>query len=226
MINIVQISGTTLSNLAVVENTFETQTQLGYELFEYDGADWSALSHSGTVDLTDYGITFTGTPAQGDMLGVYQDQLFTAGKGINCIKLNSNFAALQNLSNANETDLNTIGNTALLKDGSNLTQSIVDTFNTVTPTVLTNQSGTITLQDNTSYYISLAGATTISLPVIASDNISHTITVVVEGSNYSLDIGTNGNTLGTLLTIDSTKAYQILYIYNKIDNTWYSCLGQ
>ena len=226
MINIAQISGSNLSNLAVVENTFETQTQLGFELFEYDGADWNALSHAGAVDLTDYGITFTGTPAQGKIIGVYQDQIFVAGKGVNCLKLNSNFAAIQSLSNTNETSINDISTNALLKDGSNLTQSIVDVFNTVTPTVLTNQSGTISLQDNKSYYISLGAATTISLPAVASDNISHTISVVVGGGNYSLDLGTNGKSLGSLLAIDSTRAYQILYIYNKIDNTWYSCLGQ
>ena len=226
MINIAQISGTNLSNLAVVESTFETQTQLGFELFEYDGADWNALSHSGTVDLTDYGITFTGTPAQGNMIGVYQTDVFVAGKGINCIKLNTNFASLQSLSNSNETSINNIESTALLKNGSNLTQSLVDAFNTVTPTVLTNQSGTVALQDNKQYYISLAGATTISLPAVASDSISHTISVVVEGSNYSLDLGTAGKSLGSLLAVDSTRAYQILYIYNKIDNSWYSCLGQ
>lgn len=225
MINIAQISGTNLSSLAVVESTFETQTQLGFELFEYDGADWNALSHSGAVDLADYGITFSGTPAQGNVIGVYQDQIFVAGKGINCIKLNENLAALQNLSNANESAINDIEANALLKDGSNVTQTMVDAFNTVTPVVLTNQSETIALQDNTSYYISLSGDATISLPAVPSDSISHTITMVVEGSAYSLDLGTT-KTLGSLLAIEPNQAYQVMYIYNKIDNQWYYSLGQ
>ena len=225
MINIAQISGTNLSSLAVVESTFETQTQLGFELFEYDGADWNALSHSGAVDLADYGITFSGTPAQGNVIGVYQDQIFVAGKGINCIKLNENLAALQSLSNANESAINDIEANALLKDGSNVTQTMVDAFNTVTPVVLTNQSGTIALQDNTPYYISLSGDATISLPAVPSDSISHTITMVVEGSAYSLDLGTT-KTLGSLLAIEPNQAYQVMYIYNKIDNQWYYSLGQ
>lgn len=151
---------------------------------------------------------------------------FVAGKGINCVKINSNFSDLQSISNTNETQINAVANTALLKDGSNLTSTIIDAFNTVTPIVLTNQSGTVALQDNTPYYISLSGSTTISLPVVASDSVSHTISVVVQGSSYSLDLGTNGKSLGSLMAIDPTKPYQILYIYNKIDNSWYSCLGQ
>lgn len=151
---------------------------------------------------------------------------FVAGKGINCTKINSNFTDLQNISNTNETQINTLANTALLKDGSNLTSTIIDEFNTVTPIVLANQSGTIVLQDNKQYFISLAAGATISLPTIASDSVSHTISVVVQGSSYSLDLGTNGKSLGSLMAIDPTKPYQILYIYNKIDNSWYSCLGQ
>lgn len=150
---------------------------------------------------------------------------FQAGKGINASKLNDNFTELQTKSNSNESAINSLSNDALRKDGSNITQALVDDFNTVTPIILSNQAGTISLQDNKQYFLSLSGSGTISLPVVPSDSYSHTIVLIVQGSNYSLDLGTT-KTLGTLLGIDSTKAYQILYIYNKIDNSWYYCLGQ
>lgn len=227
MITITQIVGTSLSNLSVDEDTFVTQSQLGFEMFAYDGADWSALSHTGTVDLTDYGITFTGTPATDDVIGVSQTQIFSAGKGINCIKLNQNFADMQNKSNTNETQINNIATNSLKTDGSNITQDIVDAFNTITPTVLTNQSGTITLQDNTQYYISLSGNATLgTMPVVGSDNISHTIIVVIEPNNNSFDISIVGRSLGSGITINTAYAYQIMFIFNKIDGYWYYCIGQ
>lgn len=151
---------------------------------------------------------------------------FQAGKGINAIKLNDNFTELQTKSNSNESAINALGTDALKKDGSNITQALVDDFNKVTPIILSNQSGTISLQDNKQYFLTLSGSSTISLPVVASDSYSHTIVLVVQGSNYSLDLGTNGKTLGTLIGIDITRPYQVLYIYNKIDNSWYCCYGQ
>jgi hypothetical protein len=95
----------------------------------------------------------------------------------------------------------------------------------VTPIILSNQAGTISLQDNKQYFLTLSGSGTINLPVVPSDSYSHTIVLIVQGSSYSLDLGTQ-KTLGTLIGIDSTKAYQVLYIYNKIDNSWYCCYGQ
>lgn len=227
MITITQIVGTSLSNLTVDEDTFVSQSQLGFEMFVYDGADWSALSHPGAVDLADYGITFTGTPATDDVIGVSQTQIFSAGKGINCIKLNQNFADLQTKSNTNETQINNIATNSLKKDGSNVTQSVVDAFNTVTPVVLTNQSGTITLQDNTPYYISLSGDAVLdTMPIVAPDGISHTITAVIQCNNYSFDMSVIHGTLGSVISIDTTKDYQVMFIYNKIDGYWYYSIGQ
>jgi hypothetical protein len=150
---------------------------------------------------------------------------FQAGKGINASKLNDNFTELQTKSNSNESAINSLSNDALRKDGSNITQALVDDFNTVTPIILSNQAGTISLQDNKQYFLTLSGSGTINLPVVLSDSYSHTIVLIVQGSSYSLDLGTQ-KTLGTLIGIDSTKAYQVLYIYNKIDNSWYCCYGQ
>lgn len=150
---------------------------------------------------------------------------FQAGKGINASKLNDNFTELQTKSNSNESAINSLSNDALRKDGSNITQALVDDFNTVTPIILSNQAGTISLQDNKQYFLTLSGSGTISLPVVPSDSYSHTIVLIVQGSNYSLNLGTQ-KTLGSLIGIDSTRAYQILYIYNKIDNSWYCCYGQ
>ena len=150
---------------------------------------------------------------------------FQAGKGINASKLNDNFTELQTKSNSNESAINSLSNDALRKDGSNITQALVDDFNTVTPIILSNQAGTISLQDNKQYFLTLSGSGTISLPVVPSDSYSHTIVLIVQGSNYSLKLGTQ-KTLGSLIGIDSTRAYQVLYIYNKIDNSWYCCYGQ
>ena len=150
---------------------------------------------------------------------------FQAGKGINASKLNDNFTELQTKSNSNESAINSLSNDALRKDGSNITQALVDDFNTVTPIILSNQAGTISLQDNKQYFLTLSGSGTISLPVVPSDSYSHTIVLIVQGSNYSLNLGTQ-KTLGSLIGIDSTRAYQVLYIYNKIDNSWYCCYGQ
>ncbi len=145
---------------------------------------------------------------------------FQAGKGINASKLNDNFTELQT-----KSAINSLSNDALRKDGSNITQVLVDDFNTVTPIILSNQAGTISLQDNKQYFLTLSGSGTISLPVVPSDSYSHTIVLIVQGSNYSLNLGTQ-KTLGSLIGIDSTRAYQVLYIYNKIDNSWYCCYGQ
>ncbi len=51
---------------------------------------------------------------------------FQAGKGINASKLNDNFTELQTKSNSNESAINSLSNDALRKDGSNITQVLVD----------------------------------------------------------------------------------------------------
>lgn len=150
--------------------------------------------------------------------------IFQAGKGINATKINDNFSQLQTQTNTNETNINTIAGTALLKNGTNLTQSIVDAFNKDTPNI-TSASGTIVLDDGTTNFLTLTGNGTISLPSVESDSFSHTIVLIVQGGQYSLDLGTT-KPLGTLARINPDMPYQVLYIFNKIDNSWYYCLGQ
>lgn len=150
--------------------------------------------------------------------------IFEVGKGINATKINANFAELQNQTNSNETNINALANTALLKDGSNLTQSAVDAFKQETPNVL-SADGTIALTDNSANFLTLTGNGTISLPAVSIDQYSHTITLVVDGGSYSLDLGTTKH-LYIPLTIDTTQTYSVLYIYNKIDNSWYYSITQ
>lgn len=153
--------------------------------------------------------------------------IFQAGKGINAVKINDNFSQLQTQSNNNETAINNIASTALLKDGSNLTQSIIDDFQQQTPNILSG-SGPIALTDNSANFLTLTGNGQISLPTISSDIYSHTIILVVEGSNYSLDIATATNDKHLLndIYIDPTQTYNVLFVYNKLDNSWYYSITQ
>ena len=155
--------------------------------------------------------------------------IFQAGKGINAVKINDNFSQLQTQSNNNETAINNIATTALLKDGSNLTQSIIDNFQQQTPNVLSG-SGTIALPDNSANFLTLTGnnKNVIKLPTIGSDPYSHTINLVVAGSSYSLDIktATGGKHLYNDLSIDPTQTYNVLFVYNKLDNNWYYSITQ
>lgn len=153
--------------------------------------------------------------------------VFQAGQGINCNKLNANFSDLQSQTNTNESNINTIASTALKKDGSNLTASIIADFQKQVPNIITGDN-TITLTDNSANFLTLTGNGTIDLPPITADQYSHTITLVVEGSNYSLDISTatGGKHLYNDLTIDSTQTYNVLFVYNKIDNSWYYSVTQ
>lgn len=229
MIIVAQVVGTDLADIVVDENQFVTQTgatDVLFAVFEYDGADWQY--NSTVVDMGDYGITFTGTPIATDSICVaYNPQTlytFSAGKGINQVKLNYNFGQLQQQSNTNETNIDTIANTALLKDGSNLTQTIIDEFQQQTPNILST-SGTIALTDNSANFLTLTGTGTISLPNVPVDQYSHTINLVVAGSAYSLDLGATKH-LYNPLAIDTTQTYNVLYIYNKIDNSWYYSITQ
>lgn len=64
-----QTTGSSLSDVAVVLATFETQiTTSGSYAFTSDGTNWSYDGN--TVDLTDYGITYTGTPVADDVITV------------------------------------------------------------------------------------------------------------------------------------------------------------
>lgn len=149
---------------------------------------------------------------------------FQAGKGINVTKLNSNFNEVVQKANTNEEKLVDIDNKALRKDGSNLTQTIVEDFNRHEPIYLSG-SGTQTLTDNRTHYLTLTGNVTISLPTPANDMMSHTIVLLVQGSNYTVTLGT-GKYLSSPGELKTTSPYQVLYVYNKLDKSWYYCLGQ
>lgn len=233
MIIIQQVVGTDLTNLVIDENKFQTETgatDTTISTFEYDGADWQY--NGSAVNLADYGISFDGTPVATDTIVVaYEPQtlyVFSAGKGINQAKINYNFAELQQETNTNETAINNIANTALLKDGSNITQTMIDEFQQETPIILSGD-GNINLTDNRVHFLTLTGnnSNQVVLPTPASDSYSHTIVLIVQGSGYSLDIsnGTAGH-LYNPITIDTTQPYNVMYIYNKITHSWYYSLTQ
>lgn len=149
---------------------------------------------------------------------------FEAGKGINSIKLNENFTEVKDFANSNETVLLNISNTALRKDGSNLSQDIVSKFQQEEPIVLETQ-GDISLTDNKTHFLSLTGNGKIILPTVQQDQYSHTITLIVEGGLYSLELGTT-NSILTRENIDVSKTYNILYLYHKINRAWYYYITQ
>lgn len=150
---------------------------------------------------------------------------FEAGKGINAVKINENFTEVVDLANANETTLLQLSQTALLKNGSNLTQDIVDEFKKDEPVVLENRQGDIVLTDNKTHFLSLSGAGTIVLPSVADDQFSHTITLIVDGSSYSLNLG-SANAILTKGDVNVAKTYSVLYIYHKIHRAWYYYISQ
>lgn len=150
---------------------------------------------------------------------------FEAGKGINALKINENFTEIVDLANANETALLRIEQTALLKDGTNLSQDVVDKFKQDEPIVLKNRQGNIALTDNKTHFLSLSGAGKIVLPSIADDQFSHTITLIVDGSSYSLNLGST-NVILTKGGVDVAKTYSVLYIYHKIHRAWYYYISQ
>ena len=136
--NIIQQSvGSTLTNLCVDENKFSAQvvfTTTVFAEFSFNGTNWSYNGNTiTTADLHEiYGILFDGAPANGDKIAVacqkQQIEVFSPNKGINVVKLNDNFASLQQQANDNEDSITDIANTALLKDGSNLTPDIIADF--------------------------------------------------------------------------------------------------
>lgn len=228
-----QITGTSLTDLFVDENVYALQVTDPFAFFIFDGNDWQYDGNTITTQQlqTNYGITFSGTPVLGDVIAVaYENQnidVFSPNKGINVVKLNSNFAKLQQQTNDNEDGITTITNTALLKNGSNLTPEIINDFQSQVPNIL-SADGTITLTDNSANFLTLTGNGTIALPTISSDDKSHTIILIVEGSNYTLDIGTatGDKHLFNDITVDPTETYSVMFIYNKIENAWYYSLTQ
>lgn len=228
-----QITGTSLTDLFVDENVYALQVTDPFAFFTFDGSDWQYDGNTITTQQlqTNYGISFSGTPVLGDVIAVaYKNQnidVFSPNKGINVVKLNSNFAKLQQQTNDNEDGITTITNTALLKNGSNLTPEIINDFQSQVPNIL-SADGTITLTDNSANFLTLTGNGTIALPTVSSDDKSHTIILIVEGSNYTLDIGTatGDKHLFNDITVDPTETYSVMFIYNKIENAWYYSLTQ
>lgn len=150
---------------------------------------------------------------------------FEAGKGINAVKINENFTEVMDLANSNETALLQLSQTALLKDGSNLTQDVIDKFKQDEPIVLENRQGDIALTDNKTHFLSLSGSGKIVLPTVLTDQFSHTITLIVDGSSYSLDLGST-NVILTKGDVDVAKTYSVLYIYHKVHRAWYYYISQ
>lgn len=154
--------------------------------------------------------------------------VFGAGDGINVTKLNDNFSELQNKTNTNESAINDFDTYALRKDGTNLTQSIIADFQKQTPNVIT-AGGTISLQDNTANFLTLTSNGTIQLPTVSADAYSHTINLTVQGGSYTLNVSaatSNHHLYNSLPPIDITNAYNVLFIYNKIDRYWYYSITQ
>lgn len=151
--------------------------------------------------------------------------IFEAGKGVNLVKLNADFKYVQDSANSNESKLADIDSKALRKDGANIEQDLVNKFQQEEPILLENKRGDIALTDNKTHFLSLAGAGNIVLPNILTDQFSHTIVLIVQGSNYSLYVGTDKK-IYSYDEIDTTKTYSVLYIWNKIDKSWYSSITQ
>jgi hypothetical protein len=229
MIVIQQTTGSSLSDLLVDEVVFQTETGLSADAimqFVYNGAEWEL--NGDEVTISEYGITYTGTPVSTDAITVAfspsELYVFQAGKGINMEKLNHNFASLQQQSNSNETEINNISATALKANGSNVSQTMIDDFNKVSANILVG-NGNVNLTDNSVNFLTLTGNSDIILPTVPADSFSHTIIVIVAGSLYSLNLGTMAHLLQNS-DVDTTTPYSVMYIYNKIDNQWYYCITQ
>lgn len=153
--------------------------------------------------------------------------IFEAGKGINAISINANFKYIQDSANSNESKLTDIDSRALRKDGTNIEQDIVNKFQQEEPILLENKVGDISLTDNKVHFLTLSGNAKVVLPTVLTDQFSHTIVLIVDGSNYTLNAsnGTAGH-LYNNLSVDPTKPYSVKYIYNKINKKWYYSLTQ
>lgn len=76
-----QTTGSSLSDITVATATFETQiTTPGSYAFDYDGVDW--YYDGNPIALADYGIAFTGTPVQDDVITVIYAISWTQGTTI------------------------------------------------------------------------------------------------------------------------------------------------
>lgn len=155
---------------------------------------------------------------------------FQAGKGINANKINSNFTEVKDQANANESNINTIINTSLKKDGSNITDSIVNEFQKEIVYTMSGKDSIHLFQQalNSTTFLQLTGNGKIYLSIAPDQTHSNTVRLIVQGSPYSLDIqsATGNRHLYNNLTIDTTKTYCVLFLFNKLDSCWYYSLTQ
>lgn len=156
---------------------------------------------------------------------------FQAGKGINANKINSNFTEVKDQANANENNINTIMNTSLKKDGSNLTDSIINEFQK--EIMYTYSAKNVIILDeshfaNKTVCLRLTGNGQIRLYNPTDIIHSNTVRLIVQGSSYTLDVdyATGGRHLYNNLNIDPTQTYCVLFIYNRLDNNWYYSITQ
>lgn len=230
---ITKIYGTGVTAVQVNEETYATAMGSGVVSaitpYEYDGADWIDTDTSTTINLATLGITVTGTPVSSDTIVVAYHKsdmiLFYAGEGISAPDLNDNFDNLKTQSNINESGINDIDTNALRVDGSNVTDTTVAAFNRSVVVTL-GTSGSLQLTDNADHFLAPTGNCTLIFPTITpGDNISHTINVAVQGSNYIVDHGLTHHLLYDS-TVDTTAPYNLLFMYNHSDGNWYYYLTQ
>lgn len=230
---ITKIYGTGVTAVQVNEETYATAMGSGVVSaitpYEYDGADWIDTDTSTTINLATLGITVTGTPVSSDTIVVAYHKsdmiLFYAGEGISAPDLNTNFDGLKTQSNTNESGINDIDANALRVDGSNVTDTTVAAFNRSVVVTL-GTSGSLQLTDNADHFLAPTGNCTLIFPTITpGDNISHTINVAVQGSNYIVDHGLTHHLLYDS-TVDTTAPYNLLFMYNHSDGNWYYYLTQ
>ena len=150
---------------------------------------------------------------------------FNAGEGISAPDLNQNFEDLRVATNTNEAGITNIGANALRVDGTNVTDATVAAFNRSVVVTL-GTSGTLQLTDNADHFLAPTGNCTLVFPTITpGDNISHTINVAVQGSNYIVNHGLTHHLLYDS-TVDTTAPYNLLFMYNHSDSNWYYYLTQ
>ena len=151
--------------------------------------------------------------------------IFHAGEGISAPDLNQNFEDLRVAVNINESGIDDIATNALKVDGTNVTDATVAAFNR-SPVVILGTSGTLQLTDNAEHFLAPTGDCTLVFPTITpGDNITHTINVAVQGSNYGVSHGLTHHLLYDS-TVDTTAPYNLLFMYNHSDGNWYYYLTQ
>lgn len=230
---ITKIYGTGVTAVQVNEEAYATAMGSGVVSaitpYEYDGADWIDTDTSTTANFTTLGITVTGTPVSGDTIVVayHKSEMikFFAGEGISAPDINTNFDNLKTQSNINESGINDIDTNALRVDGTNVSDATVAAFNRSVVVTL-GTSGALQLTDNADHFLAPTGNCTLVFPTITpGDNISHTINVAVQGSNYIVNHGLTHHLLYDS-TVDTTEPYNLLFMYNHSDGNWYYYLTQ